>query len=592
MHRRIWFLAAVAVGLFGLAGSAAAMTTSASSGAKVLKAAPFAKAWANTPRTPAARAAKKTVVVAMEQDASGFNLAQANETGSWAAWLGETPVIRGNYLIDNKGIYHLDLAKKVKATKKGLTIWIRKNAFWYWKGHKKSPVTAKDYVYTYKQFVNPANTVASTTGYSQITRYKIFNKRKVEFFWKPAFADYKDLFGYIYPSRALKGLDFDTFWLQCVCGTDGRPVSDGPYYLATYTQGQGATLKVNPLWYGHKPAIKSQVWKLITNTNTEIQAIRGGEVDVAYPSPQTALAPLVHQSGLKYNVTNGFVQEHWDISQGTATGNYAAGPNHALLKKVFVRQAIMLGMNRQALIKALYNSIAPGLKPLDNPEYEIGPLAGKGNAKYAYFHKFNFNPKQAIKTLKSNGCTGGPSTPSNGNSKVWTCGGLKTSFNISTTAGNQLRETSEQVFTSQLMAVGIKLNTVNYPAQPTFFGTVLPSTDFDLGEFAWGGGPDPSGFDGIYQCFNAQKNLGGQNYKRYCNPKVDRLLLKGDSNLNPTNRTANYEAAAKIISDQVGIIPLYTRPLIWIYKSALKGAAQSNNPTSAGFTWNAERWHW
>ena len=125
-----------------------------------------------------------------------------------------------------------------------------------------------------------------------------------------------------------------------------------------------------------------------------------------------------------------------------------------------------------------------------------------------------------------------------------------------------------------LKAIGIKLNTVNYPAQPTFFGTVLPSTDFDIGEFAWGGGPDPSGFDGIYQCFNAQKNLGGQNYKRYCNPKVDKLLLKGDSNLNPTARTANYEAAAKIISDQVGIIPFYTRPLIWIPPSRRWGSSR------------------
>ena len=96
----------------------------------------------------------------------------------------------------------------------------------------------------------------------------------------------------------------------------------------------------------------------------------------------------------------------------------------------------------------------------------------------------------------------------------------------------------------------------------------------------------------VYQCQDNAKNLGGQNYKLYCNKTVDKLLKKGDGELNPTKRTADYEAAAKIMSNQVAIIPLYTRPLIWIYKSALKGAADSNNPTQEGFTWNAERWHW
>ena len=48
---------------------------------------------------------------------------------------GETPVIRGNYIIDNNGVYHLDLATRVKATTSSLTINIRKTAKWYWQGH-------------------------------------------------------------------------------------------------------------------------------------------------------------------------------------------------------------------------------------------------------------------------------------------------------------------------------------------------------------------------------------------------------------------------------------------------------------------------
>jgi hypothetical protein len=86
MHRRIWFLAAAAVGVLALAGSAAAMrttsvTTPASHDSTMSKVQPFAKSWAATPRTPAARAAKSTITVAMEQDlgsGSTWNVNQAS----------------------------------------------------------------------------------------------------------------------------------------------------------------------------------------------------------------------------------------------------------------------------------------------------------------------------------------------------------------------------------------------------------------------------------------------------------------------------------------------------------------------------------
>jgi ABC-type transport system substrate-binding protein len=287
----------------------------------------------------------------------------------------------------------------------------------------------------------------------------------------------------------------------------------------------------------------------------------------------------VHQKNLVYSAVPSFTQEHWDIE---------VGPGGApLLKKLYMRQAIAMGMNRPSLIKALYGGIAPGLKPLNNTFYEFGSPA---NGKFAYFKKYNFNPKKAIATLKSHGCTGGPSAPSSGNSKVWTCGGQKTEFHFDTTS-RASRVQSSQIFKQQLMAVGIKIDVgIHDPAD--FFGTILPNANFDLGEYAWIGGPDPSGFDAIYQCYDAQKNLGGSNYKRYCNKKVDSLIKKGETNFNPTKRTAQYQQAAKITSNEISVIPLYAPPQIFVYKKALQGASKSNNPTLEGPTWNLQSWHW
>ena len=581
MHRRVWFLAAAVVAVLGLAGSAAAVTAGKSANsASSLHAAPFAKAFANVPRTPAARAAKKTMVFGLEQTVTGFNLGNADQNAFYAAIVAGTPVIRGIYIIDNKGQYHLDMASKVTATKKFLRIKIKKNANWNWLGHKPKPVTAADFIYTWKIITDPTSNVASAVGYSNIARAKGHGKT-VTFYWKKgqAFADYRDLFGYVYPGFALKGQKFNDYWHNCVCGNDGHPISNGPFYMSSYTQGQGMVLKKNPKWYGAKAKLNSIAFKIITDTNSEIQAMRGGEVDAITPSPESALSTLVHQKNLVYSAVPSFTQEHWDIE---------VGPGGApLLKKLYMRQAIAMGMNRPSLIKALYGGIAPGLKPLNNTFYEFGAPA---NGKFAYFTKYNFNPKKAIATLKSHGCTGGPSSPSSGNSKVWTCGGQKTEFHFDTTS-RASRVQSSQIFKQQLMAIGIKIDVgIHDPAD--FFGTILPNAHFDLGEYAWIGGPDPSGFDAIYQCFDAAKNLGGSNYKRYCSKKVDSLIKKGETNFNPTKRTAQYQQAAKITSNAIAVIPLYAPPQIFVYKKALQGASKSNNPTLEGPTWNLQSWHW
>src|SRR5947207_10913604 len=137
MHKRLWLLAGAAAAVLSIAASASATTKLVGgSSAHALAAAPFAQAWAHVPRTTAGRKAKTIAVVGMEQDITGFNLAQADQTAYWAAVTGETPVIRGAYTVDEKGNYHLDLASSVKATKTSLTIHIKKNANWWWGGKK------------------------------------------------------------------------------------------------------------------------------------------------------------------------------------------------------------------------------------------------------------------------------------------------------------------------------------------------------------------------------------------------------------------------------------------------------------------------
>lgn len=586
MHRSVWTLAGIGAAVLLFAASATATTkASGTTRGATLAAAPFAQSWADVPNTAAGRKAKSVLVFGAEQDVAGFNVLNANQDQLWGDITAFGPAMHGAYIIDNTGAYHLDLASAVTATKTGLTITIRPDANWYW-GGKKLPVTNQDLVYTWQQLINPKNQVASNTGYINIGSYKLKGTKTATFTWNktcPAgtvaagtcavgpFADYRDLFSNILPSKALAGQDFNSFWANCICGNDGQPVSNGPFYLSNYTKGQGMTLKANPFWYGTKPGLAEVDFKIITDTNSEIQAMRGGEVDAIYPSPQTGLSELKGQSGLVYKSITALSQEHWDINVGN--------PGNPLLRNLWMRQAIAMGIDRHSLIQALYGQIAPGLQPLNNVEYEVGAEATP------QFAKWSFAPKKALALLKAH-CTGGPSVPTRNNTAYWTCDGQKASFNFYTTAGNQRRETSAAIFSQQLAAIGIQLNATFQPAGD-YFGTRLPAHDFDIGEYAWSqGSPDPSGADSAYLCG------GGQNYKQYCNKQVDALIHAGDSDLNPTTRTADYEKAAQIMTNDIAIIPLYSPPNILVYKSTVKGMEDSDNPTSEGPTWNVQDWHW
>jgi ABC-type transport system substrate-binding protein len=242
MHRRLWLIAAAALTILAVATSATATTKLAGKAQGASSAAaPFAQSWANVPRTSAARQAKDILVFGQEQDIVGFN---TNLTCCNQFWAGvqTVPIIRGAYNINNKLQYVKDLISTASATKTTLSYTIRPDANWNW-GGKKSPVTYKDFVYTWQQLVNPANDVVGRDGYDQITGYTHKGQKQVTFKWKKPYAAWQLLFGGVYPSAALAGQDFNKIWTSCICGSDGKPVSDGPFMLTNYTKGQGSTLK-------------------------------------------------------------------------------------------------------------------------------------------------------------------------------------------------------------------------------------------------------------------------------------------------------------------------------------------------------------
>jgi peptide/nickel transport system substrate-binding protein len=567
MRNRLWLLAGAAIAILLLAATATATTkvgTKAQDASSA--AAPFAQSWAQVPRTQAARKAKDILVFGQEQDIVGFN---TNLTCCNQFWAGvqTVPVIRGAFITNDKLQNIKDLITSASATKTTLSYTIRKDANWNW-GGKKVPVTYQDFAYTWKQIVDPKNDLVGRDGYDQITGFTHKGAKQITFKWKKPYAAWQLLFGGVYPSKALAGQDFNKIWTNCICGNDGKPVSDGPFILTNYTKGQGSTLKSNPFWYGKKPGLKEIDFKIITDTNTEVQAMRGGEVDAINPTFGINLLPLKSTPGVTYNQVPGLFQEHIDIQFGKQ--------GQPLLRAPWMRQALMMGINRTSIIKTVYGELAGNTTPLDNIVYYQSDAAYKPD-----FKKWNFNPTKALALLKKH-CTGGPSTV--GGSGTWTCANFPAKFRYTWTASNATRTTQEAIVKAQLKDIGIEIVDASLPANVVFGPTGIPSSNYDLANFAWVTSPDPAGFVPTWGC-------GGEsNYMQYCNRAATRMLEASNSELNPAKRAALFQKADALFANDIPTIPMYSRPNPLVWKSAIGG--MKNNPASVGFGWNAEEWFW
>lgn len=529
--------------------------------------APFATSWAHVPRAQALRRKKRILVFGRQQAVAGFNtnLTCCNQPSAVGQLL---PVIRGAFMTSSRLQHVKDLVADARATPTTLSYTIRRNAFWNW-GGKRIPVTYQDFVYTWQQLVDPRNAVASREGYDQITGYTHEGERQVTFTWSKPYAPWQLLFSTVYPSAALQGQDFNTIWRSCICGSDGKPVSDGPFMLTNFTNAEGSTLRRNKYWYGKRPGLREIDFKVIADANAEIYAMRKHRVDVIAPAFGIDLLPLRTMRGVTYNQVPGLDQEHIDIQFG--------GQGQPLLRAPWMRQALMMGIDRQAIIKNVFGEFAATMRPLDSIVYYQPDPAYRPD-----FRRWDYNPRKALALLKRH-CTEGPSTVG-GAGATWVCSGIAAKFRYTWTTSNATRALQEALVKDQLRRIGIEIDDAPLPASTVFSATGIPSANYDLASFAWASAPDPAAFVQIWSC-------GGQsNFTRYCSSAASNDLLAASTEVDPRRRTALFQQADALLARDLPSIPLYAQPNPLIWRSTVAGL--KNNPWPAGFAWNAEFWRW
>jgi peptide/nickel transport system substrate-binding protein len=517
------------------------------------------------------KAASGSIVFGAEQEPPCLNLLLEGCNNTWTSWtagiaLASPYIVQPDFSITP----YMGRLKVMKRQPFTIVLTLNKKARW----SDGKPVTADDAIFTWQTMTNPKWEIAGRSGWDSIATATKVSARAVRFIYKRPYGPYKIQFTTsLLPKHALEGEDFNAVWNSNLNNKQGASMASGPYKLERYTKGQSLTMVRNPTFFGKRPSIDRITFRFITNTDSEIQAIRGSEVDAIYPQPQLQLADLRNQSGLRIQTNAGAQVEHIDM-------NIGAGNSNPLLGQRWFREAIAYSLDRRAMVRQLFRTLSPTLGPLQSLSY-----TNQQRGKYiAHFQKYTRKLGKVNSLFRSHGCT-------KGGDGIWSCKGTRASVRLGTTAGNKLRELAVEILQAQAKTAGIEFRNDSQPSR--LFFPRLSSNKYDLALFAWVGTGDPAGLVDIYGCADPRTpdnplGAGGNNWKAYCKPAVTRLLKAADAELNPAKRTVAVNKADAIIANDVPTIPLYQKPTYFVWRSKLRGLR--DNPTLQGPTWNTERW--
>jgi oligopeptide transport system substrate-binding protein len=328
-------------------------------------------------------------------------------------------------------------------------------------------------------------------------------------------------------------------WITSPNATEaGNYVSSGPFVLDSWTHNSDLTLKQNPNWWGDiKPTLTTLNFFLRSDPAADQAAYEAGELDmVQTPSPDIqrvmtdpTLGPQVLQVPL-------FSIDQYDFNnfQDPKLESFKTpGPTANRDFRIALTQSI----DKQAMIDATWAGVGtvansfimpgiPGYQPdLDPYPYDLD------SAKQ--------HMDKALSEL--------------GVSSAAELGKLKFGFNSG--AGHEPRV----AFLAEAWRQAFGLETEQIGSDFSIFLTQRTEGDYDLSRDGWGADyPHANNqFNGLFTCH------GGNNNSQYCNPAFDALIQQAAAEPDQDKQVALYNQAQTILMNDAAILPLRFRTMTY-----------------------------
>ncbi|MDR7318329.1 ABC transporter substrate-binding protein [Brevibacillus nitrificans] len=291
-----------------------------------------------------------------------------------------------------------------------------------------------------------------------------------------------------------------------------HPVGTGPFAFVEQVKGDHVTLKKNENYWGGAPKVDEVTYKVFTNGTAKVQNLRSGMLDIIDDTPVKEIPAVKGDSNLTLTAESG-----WGY-QGLYLNN-----SRAPFDNKYLRQAVDAAIDREALVKVLFNGYAAPART----------AFAKGSLAYDEALNAPIAPDAAkIKDLLAKG--GQPN-------------GFSFKLYITSSPENeQLGAVLQNMW---------KQHGINATLEKLEYGQLLETGEkgeFDALQLGWSGRQDPDQNFHDFVVKGASNNDG-----RIDLPKLDELVMKARSEVDETKRKALYEEATKLLQDEAGYSYMY-----------------------------------
>ena len=329
-------------------------------------------------------------------------------------------------------------------------------------------------------------------------------------------------------------------------------VGSGPFVVAEYITNDHITFARNAdynrraPWSDHQgpPYLERVVWKIVPEPGTRAITLSSGEAQMIYvlgygPGGGAILAQLRKDARLVEDA------RPFPGSAYLWLFNVRLPP----MDDVRVRQALIYGINRRAIISAIYRG-------LGSPACGIVSQVLLPDAAACGYYPYN--PLKAAQLLDEAGWKMGSNHLRMKDGRP-----LSLVFNSLNSGGGDLPDV--QPVQAQLLELGVDLK-IKSQAIGGFADDNFRCADHAGTIFLRANDTDT-----LYALF-ATANIGANfNWSCYSNPEADRLLAEGRSTLDPVKRQAVYVRLDHMLLDQAVAMPMMDELSMWVRRSNVQG---------------------
>lgn len=419
------------------------------------------------------------------------------------------------------------------------------------------PITTDDVMFTWQVGRHPQSGVSNAEIFRRIRAIDVKDAHTFTLHMDRLTFDYNAINDFqILPAHLEKAAFADPAQYKTRSLYETQPTNPGlyagPYRITEVVRGQYIVLERNDQWWGKPPHFDRIVAKVFEATPVlEANLLSGGVDMIAGELGLTVDSALIFEARGR---------KEWTVTYkpGLSYEHLTVNMDNPVLADRRVRQALLMGLDRDSLVKQLFHgkqAVANGpVNPLD-PAYDPN------------IRKYPYDPQAAAALLDQAGWKAGPGGIRQ-NAK-----GEKLTLEIMTTAGLRNREVMELVLQQAWKRLGIEVSLRNQPAR-TFFGeTVLRHAFPDLALFAWMSAPESVPRTTLYSSMvpTAANNYAGQNAGGYRSEPMDKLIDAIEGELDRGKRQRLWNQLQDLYAEDLPDLPLTFRSDPYILPVWLKG---------------------